>query len=374
MPLRYPRIWENQLGENADISELPETTSGTSGLASISALFPPITQIPLKAGGVAPNREDFNALFKLLGDNIYFQQNGGTYVYSSTQNYYVGAVVWHNSRQYVALLDNGPAFSVGSKSPTDTTYWQEVIAPQLAPYSDNEALISRILDKIGATSNTPAGTLTVAQVKTALESTLTSMSSVAFLSKENVFNSTQRCNAALPESSFDNVLVTYAQALSIAKANAGTPTGVLMPFAGKVIPEGYLLCNGAEVSRTTYANLFSVIGTLWGSGDGSTTFNLPDFTDKFIEGTTDTANVAKFLEAGLPNISGTIARIAQDTQNQTSGAFEETSTSSDIVNAAAMGAIGTFVNSFSAAKSNTIYANSDTVQPSSYQTLIIIKT
>ena len=75
-----------------------------------------------------------------------------------------------------------------------------------------------------------------------------------------------------------------------------------------------------------------------------------------------------------PNITGTIGRIPNDNQDQTAGAFEETSTSSDIVNAAAMGAIGTFVNSFSAAKSNTIYANSDTVQPSSNQVLIIIKT
>ena len=114
------------------------------------------------------------------------------------------------------------------------------------------------------------------------------------------------------KSSFDNVLVTYAQALAIAKANAGTPTGALMPFAGKVIPEGYLLCNGAEVSRTTYANLFSVIGTLWGSGDSSTTFNLPDFKDRFIEGTTDTSKVGKKLEAGLPNITGTIDQLTWD--------------------------------------------------------------
>ena len=151
----------------------------------------------------------------------------------------------------------------------------------------------------------PLGALTAEQVQTALTSILSAVGACAFLSKENVFNSTQRCNAALPESSFDNVLVTYAQALSIAKANAGTPTGALMPFAGAVIPEGYLLCNGAEVSRTTYANLFSVIGTLWGSGDGSTTFNLPDFNDRFIEGTTDTSKVGKKLEAGLPNIIGT---------------------------------------------------------------------
>ncbi len=309
MPLKYPKIWSHELGETADVNELPETAEGTSGKASIRDLFPAITQVPLKAGGVAPARADFNALFKLLGDNIFFQQNGGVYIYSDKQNYYTNAVVWFQNKQYVALKDNGPAFSVGAKAPTDAGFWQEAIAPQLTPYTENEALIARALDKIGATSHAPAGTATATQLKTALKQILADLGAAAFLSKENVFNSTQRCNAALPESSFDNVLVTYAQALAIAKANAGTPTGALMPFAGKVIPEGYLLCNGAEVSRTTYANLFSVIGTLWGSGDGSTTFNLPDFNDRFIEGTTDTTKVGKKLEAGLPNIFSVIGTL-----------------------------------------------------------------
>ncbi len=55
------------------------------------------------------------------------------------------------------------------------------------------------------------------------------------------------------------------------------PTGSMVDFAGTVAPTGYLVCNGTAVSRTTYANLFAIVGTLWGPGDGSTTFNLPDF-------------------------------------------------------------------------------------------------
>ena len=54
------------------------------------------------------------------------------------------------------------------------------------------------------------------------------------------------------------------------------PTGVTMEFAGTTVPEGYLLCDGSAVSRTTYANLFSAIGTSWGVGNGSTTFNVPN--------------------------------------------------------------------------------------------------
>jgi microcystin-dependent protein len=52
--------------------------------------------------------------------------------------------------------------------------------------------------------------------------------------------------------------------------------GLIEPFAGSTVPTGYLLCDGAAVSRTTYATLFAVIGTTFGAGDGSTTFNLPD--------------------------------------------------------------------------------------------------
>ena len=54
------------------------------------------------------------------------------------------------------------------------------------------------------------------------------------------------------------------------------PIGIILPFSDNTIPEGYLLCDGSAISRTTYADLFSVIGTTYGEGDGTTTFNLPN--------------------------------------------------------------------------------------------------
>lgn len=53
-------------------------------------------------------------------------------------------------------------------------------------------------------------------------------------------------------------------------------TGFIMAWPSEKIPDGFLPCNGAEISRTTYKNLFDVIGTKYGQGDGSTTFNLPN--------------------------------------------------------------------------------------------------
>lgn len=56
----------------------------------------------------------------------------------------------------------------------------------------------------------------------------------------------------------------------------GVPAGTIIDFAGTATPTGYLPCNGANVSRTTYSKLFTAIGTTWGVGDGSTTFGVPD--------------------------------------------------------------------------------------------------
>lgn len=62
------------------------------------------------------------------------------------------------------------------------------------------------------------------------------------------------------------------------------PTGAVMPFAMSSAPSGWLAANGAAVSRTTYAGLFAAIGTTYGTGDGSSTFNLPDLQGYFVRG------------------------------------------------------------------------------------------
>lgn len=63
-----------------------------------------------------------------------------------------------------------------------------------------------------------------------------------------------------------------------------TPTGTIQPWPGSTPPIGWMVCDGAAISRTLYSDLYSVLGTTYGSGDGSTTFNLPDLTGKFIRG------------------------------------------------------------------------------------------
>lgn len=64
--------------------------------------------------------------------------------------------------------------------------------------------------------------------------------------------------------------------LNTGSGTVSMPTGTLQPWTGSSVPSGWLICNGAAVSRSTYSSLFGVISTRFGSGDGSTTFNLPD--------------------------------------------------------------------------------------------------
>ena len=60
------------------------------------------------------------------------------------------------------------------------------------------------------------------------------------------------------------------------KALDGNPIGTILPYSKSTAPTGYMICDGSAISRTTYAELFSIIGTTFGSGDGSTTFNIPN--------------------------------------------------------------------------------------------------
>ena len=72
----------------------------------------------------------------------------------------------------------------------------------------------------------------------------------------------------------------------------GISTGSVIPWSDGSVPSGFLECNGAAVSRTTYAALFAIIGTTYGSGNGSTTFTLPDVQDKIVMGRSPTKALA----------------------------------------------------------------------------------
>jgi microcystin-dependent protein len=87
----------------------------------------------------------------------------------------------------------------------------------------------------------------------------------------------------------------------------GVPIAAVSAFASTTVPSGWLACNGAAVSRTTYAALFASIGTTYGAGDGSTTFNLPDLRAYFIRGWDDSRGIDTGRVFGSTQISANLA-------------------------------------------------------------------
>lgn len=135
--------------------------------------------------------------------------------------------------------------------------------------------------------------------------------------------------------------------------------------------DGFLFCDGSAVSRETYAELFKVIGTKFGDGDGLTTFNLPDFRGRFVQGAD--GDLGSVKSAGLPNITGSTSDGFIQTwgayAKSVSGAFSiaQTHTGNTSGNSPA------YRFSFDASRSNSVYGASDTVQPPAVALNIFIK-
>ena len=283
-----PTKWQTSLVNSGDANVIPQSTPVGTGEASFDDGFPQITQIPVGAGGIAPDRKDFNGLFKILGDWIFFNQNGGVSTYSENFDYVAGRVVLYNGNLYKCIQSNGVSSTVVAPD-SDTAYWQR-------------------LDSSGAI------------------------------------------------------------------------TGEIKWFAFNTAPDGYLVCNGANVSRETYADLFAAIGTTFGSGDGSTTFTLPNLINKFAQGSTTVGTVKS---AGLPNITGSAKQAMVGNLGNAGGnvsVYEHSGALTKGDGYTAQNAYSLaqqnwdiYPLAFDASLSNSIYGNSSTVQPPALTLLPCIK-
>ena len=155
------------------------------------------------------------------------------------------------------------------------------------------------------------------------------------------------------------------------------PAGAICYFAQKSIPSGWLLCNGSNVSRTTYARLFAAIGTSWGSGDGRTTFKLPNLHAKFAQGTTTTSEVGQSVEAGLPNITGQITsyELGRAGGAAAGALYDDGSAKYGVSRDSGSGNHDgqSLVITLEASRSSSIYGGSTTVQPPAIRLLPCIK-
>lgn len=229
---------------------------------------------------------------------------------------------------------------------------------ETAKLKDAAVTAAKLASNAVATAKIADGAVTNAKVASGVL-TFDRLAAAAIATKEEAEAGTSKVKLMTPWA--------VAQAIA-ALIPASVPTGMILPFLGTSVPEGFLLCNGSNVSRTTYANLFSVIGTRCGAGDGSTTFTLPNLHRRFAEYTTTTSEVGKTVEAGLPNITG---KPALQGANSFEGAFyKSTSTSNSNVCGDWSGAYGIV---FDATRSNSIFGKSSGVQPNSLRLLPCIK-
>ena len=181
--------------------------------------------------------------------------------------------------------------------------------------------------------------------------------------------------AQVTEGTAKDVLMTpFLTRLMVgAFSSPSVPPGTIIHYAGRTVPSGWLICNGANVSRTDYAALFAAIGTTYGAGDGSTTFGLPNLNGRFLEGTTSTSEVGTYKSAGLPNISGRFNNgYAYSAGPDVTGAFSASE-------ATVQHGFGpNFYNltkiEISASRSSAAYGKSSGVQPPSMSALVLIKT
>ena len=138
------------------------------------------------------------------------------------------------------------------------------------------------------------------------------------------------------------------------------------------VPTGWLECNGAAISRTKYARLFKKIGTKYGAGDGSTTFNLPNLHHRVLEATTTISEVAKTVEAGLPDISGEF--LTGGFEGGNTGAFSVTEYRGQPLAVADQGSFQVLKrHKFSASGFKAIFGKSETNQNASLRLLAIVK-
>jgi hypothetical protein len=281
-----PELLKMPLARDGQKSTIPETATGSAGIFSQQYGWQSINSLPPQAGGKAVKREDFNGAFNLLGGIAFMAQKGFTFKWSAEQDYYAGCVVIDDTDglRYECIAD----VTANNTAPSaDATHWQIFKAgtdidawfrQESTVYNDDDMRCNESLPYGWYLLCTTAGTTSASDLvitSPAVGNTVTDGGVVWTIDKIGAGGS----------------------------SGGGTPTGTIIAYASNgALPDGYLSCDGSAVSRTTYADLFTAIGTTWGSGNGSTTFSLPNLNGYWAKGS---STAGSSISAGLPNITGT---------------------------------------------------------------------
>lgn len=170
----------------------------------------------------------------------------------------------------------------------NTAFVQEAVAALIA---SSPAALDTLNELASALGNDPNFATTVTNAlasKQPLDATLTALAAIATAADKLIYATGPDTFSTATLTAFARTLLDDADAAAArATLGVGNVTGQVAFFAMSTTPNGWLKANGASVSRTTYAGLFSVIGTTYGVGDGSTTFGLPDLRGEFLRALDD---------------------------------------------------------------------------------------
>ena len=296
----------------------------------------------------------------------YLTLNGLTYFFNKIKTYLTSSTYLNSigiSNSDIDDIADDAGYSSGSLPQSEDIF----ITGDIIPNTDNSV-------DLGASSKnikmiyTKGITINGTQFLPSDYATLSDLSTVATSGSYNDLTNKPTIPTKISDLTNDSGYITGADLL---------PIGSYIQFAGSQAPAGFLVCNGGEISRTTYSALFAVIGTTYGSGDGSTTFNLPNLTDRFLQGSATSGTVK---DAGLPNITGSNAGLYHVTGGapisfQSGAIYTSVRRNWYVSPNANDGSIsrGTAGQEFDASQSNSIYGNSATVQPPALTCLICIK-
>lgn len=150
----------------------------------------------------------------------------------------------------------------------------------------------------------------------------------------------------------------------VGKINQGMKVGDIKASVLTANHDNWLLCNGQEISRADYPDLFKIIGINFGSGNGTTTFNVPDYRGKFLRGLggDSAADMYQTQAEGLPNVTGTLGNEGRGRWNNLSGALYQIESGTTYIGANGPGAYPTKIG-LDLSKSNKLYGASAHVTP-----------
>lgn len=262
----------------------------TAGAASLTDGFPPLTRTNKKAGGIPPSGLDMNGILYMLSAIDRWNNAGAGYTYDATfatdtdvNGYPKGARVLRSDGEgyWLNVADNNT-----TNPESGGTNWVPDFAAGVAAITLAGSNVTLTPLQFGRPIIVLTGTLSanVNVIVPALQKTWCVINNTTGNFTATI-KTPSGTGAVVAQGTSQFIVGDGVNVLSITTNSA--EVGKIEWFARNTAPTGYLKANGAAVSRTTYANLFGVIGTTFGAGNGSTTFNLPDLRGEFPRGWDD---------------------------------------------------------------------------------------